>query len=440
VNPLPGLDPAGSGLSLLVGGSVVLLALWLSWRKPALVFLLALASLAIRPELLWGGPSTGYQWGVQHTLLALALLVTGLRYGIRKTINWPVLAFGTVLALNLAFGNLHPNLTLPMMIASLAILALPFSFTQINLAPGSRRLFGLAIAILPVVSVALGSFLAAVDVATLFEGTQWGRPRLKGAAGQAAAFALIAFAGFGVAVHEATRPGRGYAPYLAITNLVLVILSGTRMAILASVMFLVAYLLMSEALRELLRTHRLVLSLAGIAVTATGIYYWPILLARMFHGGDGVAMSGRDDLWSFFLEEFWLSPIFGRGLGAGFIALEDWGEGFKVPHNEYLHLLVIGGVVGATLCLGAIGLWYRWLLRQSSPNDRDFLLALIPALASYALTDNVILYWSVLPLYVYLGVLTTAPAPIWMEAAQASPSAPMTEEASGSSDGRSRCR
>jgi O-antigen ligase len=410
MNLLPGTDLVATGLPVLVGGTFILFALWLSWRRPTWVFVIALASLAMRPELLWGGPSTGYAWGIQHTLLVYALLVNGARYGIRTTINWPIMALGTVLAFNLMFGNLHPKLTLPFMLASLAILALPFSLTQVDLAPGSRRLFGFVIAALPLLSVATGAILEITDIAMLFEGLQWGRPRLKGATGQAAAFALIAFAGFAVAVHESTRPGRAYAPCLAIANLALVILSGTRMAILASAMFLVAYLVMSVALRELLRARRLIMPLAGIVIAAVGAYYWPILLARMFHGEGPFAMSGRQDLWPSYLEEFWLSPIFGRGIGAGFIALSDGSEEFSVPHNEYLHFLVIGGIAGAAMCLGAIALWYRGLLQQSSPNDREFLLALIPALAVYGLTDNVVLYWSILPLYAYLGVLLARPA------------------------------
>jgi O-antigen ligase len=414
VNLLLGLDGIEPSFGVLVGGVLLALGLWLSWHRPSWLLLLALGSLAIRPQLLWGGPSWGYEWGLQHTLLVLALLVNGTRFGVRKTINWPIMALGAVLLLNLAFGNLHPRITLPFMLMSFAILALPFSFTQVNLAPGSRRLFGLVIAALPLVSVVLGAILQATDIAALFEGLQWGRPRLKGAAGQAAAFALIAFSGFTVALHESTRPGRAYAPYLAITNLAMVILSGTRMAILASAMFLAVYLFISAAFRELLRAHRLIFSLAGIALTATSIYYLPILLARMFHGDGLFAMSGREELWPFYLKEFWQSPVFGRGIGAGFIGGEEL-DSISAPHNEYLHLLVTGGFSGLILCLAGLALWYRWLLRQSSANDREFLLALIPALAIYAVTDNVILYWSVLPLYAYLGSLLTRPGLVVLE-------------------------
>jgi O-antigen ligase len=78
------------------------------------------------------------------------------------------------------------------------------------------------------------------------------------------------------------------------------------------------------------------LALAGGAL----LLYWPTLEARMFTGESGaISLSGRDDLWSFYKREFLLSPIAGRGLGAGFIAASDWKPGLATPHNEYLHLL-----------------------------------------------------------------------------------------------------
>ena len=60
-------------------------------------------------------------------------------------------------------------------------------------------------------------------------------------------------------------------------------------------------------------------------------------------------LSNRDEIWSFYYDQFLQSPLFGRGLGAGFV-----GGDYRLdvilpaPHNEYLHLLVVGGVVGSS--------------------------------------------------------------------------------------------
>ncbi len=61
------------------------------------------------------------------------------------------------------------------------------------------------------------------------------------------------------------------------------------------------------------------------------------------------------------------------------------------------------------LIAGGLVLWYRQLLAVASPNDREFLLALLPALLVYALTDNVLIYSSALAIYAYLGVVLTLP-------------------------------
>jgi O-antigen ligase len=411
LSSLGGLPPA---VPLAIGGALLALLAWLSWRRPTWLFLLALASLAIRPQLLWGGPPVGYEWGLHQTFFAFALLVSATRYGVHRTVPWPILALVAVFVLNPLLGNLHRDVSVALMLVSLALFALPFAFTQVILAPGSRRMLALTIAVTPLLSVALGGLLQAADLRAVF------RYRLEGATGNAAVFGMLAFAGFAVALHEWTRPGRRYAIYLATLNLALVILSGTRMAIFASAVFVGTYAALSEALRQQLKQQRRT-ALAGVGLLAAILVaYWPTLIGRIFaDDGETLELSGRDELWSFYWQEFLFSPWFGRGLGAGVVAAEKWyGFALSTPHNEYLHLLVIGGVVGFVLIAGAILLWYRQLLRVASPNDREFLLALAPALAAYAVTDNILTYSSALALYAYLGMVLTLPSPFALSSAE----------------------
>ncbi|HET6520883.1 MAG TPA: O-antigen ligase family protein [Geminicoccaceae bacterium] len=402
------LDSATTlALGLLLSAPV----LWVCWRLPTTVALVALASLAVRPEVFVGGPDGGTGWVVQHTLLVLALACNALRYGVRPVVSWPILALGAIFLLSLLLGDLHPHLTVGYMAVSLVILALPFAFTQVALAPGSRRRYALVIALTPLLSVAIEAALHVAGIRPLFD-YGGGAYRLQGAAGIPADLALLAFAGFAVALHESTRPGRRYAGYLAALNLALVILSGTRMGILASAVLLVAYTLMSEALRKRWREHRGKVILGALPVLVALAVYWPNLEQRLVGGaGDPtVRMSGRDQIWAFYFEEFMFSPIFGRGIGAGFTAAASWMTLLlPTPHNEYLHILVIGGVVGFVIFMAALWLWYRQLLRLASPNDRPFLIALIPALGIYAFTENVLLLPSALGIYAGLGCLLTAP-------------------------------
>jgi teichuronic acid biosynthesis protein TuaE len=379
----------------------------LSWRLTTGAMVVALAALALRPQLLVDGPQVGVGWGLHQSLLVLALLVNAWAHGVRRSINWPILALAAVLALNLLLGDLEPKLGLASMVEGFAILALPWTFTQVVLAPGSRHVCALVIASLPLLSVALGALLQAAGLGAFYT------HRLEGATGNAAVFALLAFTGFAVAMHEATRPGQRWASLLAAINLALVVLSGTRMAILVSGLLLVVYVLISSSLRAQWRQRRTELLLGGAVVVAALAWYWPTLSWRLYSVKQGsLRLSNRDQIWAFYYDQLLQSPLFGRGLGAGFAAAADRLDVIlPTPHNEYLHLLVVGGVVGFVACMVAIALWFRQLLKMAPSDDRRFLIALLPALAVYAITDNVLIYPTGLALFAYLGVLLTPSAP-----------------------------
>jgi hypothetical protein len=76
-----------------------------------------------------------------------------------------------------------------------------------------------------------------------------------------------------------------------------------------------------------------------------------------------------------------------------------------------LHLLVSVGVIGFGLCAAAIALWYRRLLQTASDNDRPFLIALLPALGVFAITEDVLVFSTGLATFAYLGVLLTRRSP-----------------------------
>jgi teichuronic acid biosynthesis protein TuaE len=390
-----------AGGALVLGGAAV----WLAWRLPTLVMLLALAALAIRPQIYYGAPEVGVGWGLHQSLLLVALLICGAKHGVRRTINWPIVALALVFALNLAFSDLDPRVHPVLMASAFGVLGLPWTFTQVVLAPGSRRILALTIASLAPLSVVIDTVVASFGSHPL---------RLQGATGNPAVFALLAFTSFAVALHESTRRSRPFLGVLAAVNLSLVVLSGTRMAIFVSGLFLVIYVFMSPALREQWRTRRIEAAIGAGLVVAAAWYYWPTLRRRLYEsgGGDSIRLSGRDELWQYYLDQFQRSPVFGRGLGAGFLGAPYWTDfAVRAPHNEYLHLLVVGGVVGATACFVAIFLWFRQLWWTVPTHDRSFLMALLPALAAYAVIDNVLFYVTCLALFAYLGVLLTHAAP-----------------------------
>jgi O-antigen ligase len=196
--------------------------------------------------------------------------------------------------------------------------------------------------------------------------------------------------------------GRGAGPWmgaLASVNLALVILSGTRTSMLASAVLLLVYVLTSKQFRERLRRSRaMVLFAVGLIGTAVTLYA-PTLYSRVLDS------LGRAGIWARFYDEFWRSPIFGRGFGSAFITRKASELLYAAPHNEYLHLLVVGGALGFVLCMTAIAFWYADIFRIAAPGDRTFLLSVAAALAVYALADNILVYPTALGLFVYLGVI-----------------------------------
>ena len=406
---------AGQVVASLIGILLIVGLAWVSWRRPTALLAVALASLSVRPQLFFGGAPVGYEWGLHHSLLSLALVVHALRFGIRRNLHWPVAALLASFVLSLTAGELHPKLTAGVMAMSLGVFALPWCCTSVILEPGSRRALALVIMFTPLLSVAVGAVMTAAGIRSSFP--QW--HRLEGATGNAAAFAILAFAGFAVALHEMSRPKRPFAGALAVANLALVVLSGTRMAIAASGVFLIAYLLLSDGLRQRLRQHRGRTAVGVAVIAAALLWYWPTLESRLFGGRDvaevsigsadvSVNLSGRVEIWKFYLEEFTFSPLLGRGIGVGFVAAADWLRWPRTtPHNEYLHLLVSVGVVGFLLCAGAIAIWYRRLFQMASENDRLFLIAIVPGVGLFAVTDDVLAFSTGLALFAYFAILLT---------------------------------
>ncbi len=105
--------------------------LWGSWRLSALLMILGLLTVAVRPELLLGDAIGQADWGIPRTVLVLALIVNAFTYDVRRDINWPIAALILVLVLSVALGHLHPALTPALMLEGLAVLALPFAFASV---------------------------------------------------------------------------------------------------------------------------------------------------------------------------------------------------------------------------------------------------------------------------------------------------------------------
>jgi O-antigen ligase len=388
--------------------AALLVVAWLALRRPTILVWIVLATFAVAPQWVLAGEVSPVLLAaatpVQMLLLAAALLASGLRYGLRlDLVNWPLLAVLWLLAQSLMLANLNPAITPLAWSAATLGFALPWCLIHVALQPGSRARYALVIALLPLLCVALGAGLDLLEAHTLFSGSKGRGVRLRGAT-NAGWLAFLSFIGFAVALHEASRRRRLDFAALAVLNVVITLLSGGRMGLIACGILSVGYVLLTPALR----TRAALLGLIGVlgagAVVLAVDLQLPIQ-GLVQHPERLLDPNGRDRIWQGYLDEFRAAPLFGQGLGAAERrAYQD------LPHNEYLRLLVDGGVVGAMLYAAAVILWGRRVLGLVRPGERGFVGALFLALGVYALTDNLLLMPAGLLPFLYLAVMRI-PAP-----------------------------
>jgi teichuronic acid biosynthesis protein TuaE len=259
---------------------------------------------------------------------------------------------------------------------------------------------------------------------------------------------MLAFIGLGCAFTLTVK--NNWYLLLGLANFAILVFTGSRSGILASIFVLVGYLFVQA--RSVLR-GRVISSINLLALLGTIVLvffaYLPNLEARMAGnssgmedieqgdtagdkqgdtagdnnigetGGQGnVNTSGRSVAWDFLLEEAMENPLFGRGLGAGTIVggqVTSEGEivnpAFRAPHNEYLRMFVDGGVVGTLLILLGFGIVFRRILQSVRAESKLYLATFLFGFAVYSLTDNTLsTIQFFIPFCWYLGVLYTQDA------------------------------
>jgi O-antigen ligase len=328
------------------------------------------------------------------------------RVGLRGCITcWPLLAAVFLALQRVLLADLEPRLTVQVVAFSALDLALPWTLVHLVVAPGTRARYALLLALLPAACVAAGVVLHLADVRAAYFGSATRGLRLHGAT-NAGFLAFLAFAGFAIALHEAIQRRHLGLACLAAANVVIAVLTGGRMGIGACLVLALAYLGLAvlPARAPLGRP-------AAVALAVGSVLGLLLLSASLVHGVgaerlEGVlSMTGRDSIWAQYFGVFLAHPLFGRGLGAGSLGVNY----FQLPHNEYLRVLVEGGVVGLVVYGGAVVLWGRRVLARVAPGERGFVAALFLALAVYALTDNILTMVPALVPFLYLALILGKP-------------------------------
>ena len=135
--------------------------------------------------------------------------------------------------------------------------------------------------------------------------------------------------------------------------------------------------------------------------------------ATLTVGGVNINASGRRAMWELLVERSWDHPLFGHGIGASSVLVDNTFVNLGHPHNDFLRFLYDLGLVGLGLWLVFLGLTclYLWprAVRLARRNDPRLPYVLTPLLALLAVsasmfTDNSAGYVFVMaPLGILLG-------------------------------------
>jgi len=338
-----------------------------------------------------------------HKFVVLGAFIPPIvRYGIRPVMNYGIAAIFLMAALTFVAITPYPGLTPMQTVKSLVGLALPFALFNMKLQRKWIDGHLAFIAVFPLISLFLGLMGEIFGLRNVI-GYPWhvvsleftGAQRLAGI-NIPAYLAFYCYISFFVCLYEAIAlKRRGFYVLGGITLLILVF-TGTRTPSVCAILMAGIGIFFSSG-RDLRGSSKFVVSVLGITFLA-GILalYWPELQTRMTgHDSDPNAIvntSGRAGMWAYLMGIYEVNQIFGRGLGTGAIALLDVDDPSfgTAAHNEYIRLLVDGGIVGLiSYITGLVAL----LIQEGRFLNRTqgvFITALFVSFALYSFTDNTI--------------------------------------------------
>jgi teichuronic acid biosynthesis protein TuaE len=384
-------SPRSTALALLVLGALVL-----ALRRPAILFGAAIVLLAFEPtKILRDGSALARPESFKLVLYACTIPLL-LDRGIERRKCAPLLAYVLVSVLAECFGTRLPGLSASQTLASLATLSLGWIVFAIRWEWRRDRRLLKVLALVPGLSILAGLALQAAGRVSLFHDTS--PPRLEGAtiAPWLATLSLSAvLACLLLARREAWRPGRALA---ALNGLVLAA-TLTRGALIALAVLLAPSLLAFLRAQMGSRGAGGVIRLAALAlcVAAATVALLPGLRARnedasvLIAGrGNHEIASGRFLAWHFAYQRAKVNLVFGRGVGAGPLVGRTAGgpTGFVAQHNEYLRMLLEVGFVGALVLLLTIACTLAAVIARAPPVVRPQLTAAALAFGVYSITEN----------------------------------------------------
>jgi O-antigen ligase len=369
----------------IVGAIAVLVYLF-----PATFLGIAILSLGASPEFLIGEMVAGIETRSLHRLLILLTLAVHIyRYGMAWRINPPIMALLLMFVMTLVAADRLHWLTNFQMLKSLIGLALPFLFLYGNYRSDAFERYLNIIVAVPLLSVVGGLLLHAAGIRPAFNTDFTGGLRLQGM-NIAAYLSCFAYLSLFVCVYQALTTGRRGYFLLAGVDLVIIMMTATRMPAIQAFIIGASVMLFAPQ-RSFTMNWRVGISVTGVVVVGLAL----ILILPQIAPRLTTDSSGRDVLWTIYLEQIAKNPWFGHGIGAGTVllpAVDDYRTRYtNAAHNEYLRLLMDAGIVGTLIFVGAMIYWVRSELKfMVMREERLLFVAFMVAYAIYCITDNML--------------------------------------------------
>lgn len=377
----------------LVGVSA---GLAIALTRPALLFGSAILLLAVEPTMIFGANSFAGRSESYKLALYVCILPLLLYYGIDRRKCAPLAAYVAVAMLTESVATPLAGLTTAQTAASLATLCLGWLVFAIDWEWQRDYSLLKVLAWMPTFSVLVGLTLDVMGILPLFRATP---PRLQGAtiAAWLGTFSLCAVI---ACLMLYRREQWRWARWLGIVNVAILGATLTRGAVLALCIVAVPSLVrFGKSQLSMKGTAGIVRSIIAVGVTIVGVAILvPGLAERNENAKDYVVgrgseheiTSGRLQAWAVAYAQAKTNIVFGRGIGAGPIVGKTPGSpaGFTAQHNEYVRMLLEGGIVGGAVVFVSIFMTMISAIRRAPMLVRADLAAAGIAFAIYSITEN----------------------------------------------------
>jgi O-antigen ligase len=343
---------------------------------------------------------------IKATQIALAC-VCAIRYGFRPDILCPAWAFLAMFALGTVHASM-PGIATPDTLRSAIGSIAPFAFCFCRPPRDWANAIVKAAKWAPAVAVACGIPLAIAGIRPLF--TDSGGWRLGGL-GHPAFLAGVCLPAIYACLIELFRTGRKADLRLLAANLAILVLTGARAPFAyAAAVTSIAFLTIRSTIFP--RRIRLIFLMTGIALLFAAAAIAGEV--RLFNVGlnETTNLSGRDLLWPSFQDAAARSPWFGSGIGAANAVIPPDGRVARLlhtwsAHNEYLRILVEGGLTGLAMLFALFAAWVCVHSHGLRPSSRRIVRLAFMALAMHAVTDNVLISTPASVLFTFAAAVFT---------------------------------